>query len=121
MPNLKLMLDSNKIYHKEFVGTKPGYDSLQVDSFLDIVIKDYEAIENYQAECNKEIKQLNQKLEVLNNQLSEAEAENVKLKNRLNGIDMNKEPSLNNVELYQRISKLEVALKKVGIDPNMIV
>lgn len=39
---VKLLLDSNKIYHKEFEGTKPGYDALQVDSFLDIVIQDYD-------------------------------------------------------------------------------
>lgn len=30
---LKLKLDANKIYHKEFEGTKPGYNALQVDSF----------------------------------------------------------------------------------------
>jgi DivIVA domain-containing protein len=36
MATVKLVLDSNKILHKEFEGTKPGYDALQVDSFLDI-------------------------------------------------------------------------------------
>ncbi len=120
MPNLKLLLDSNKVYHKEFVGTKPGYDALQVDSFLDIVIKDYESFETYQSECEKEISQLNQKLEVLNKQLSDVEIENVKLKNKVSGIDSNTEPSLNNLELLKRISKLEKALSRAGINPNTI-
>ena len=42
-----LKLDSNKILHKQFEGTKPGYNSLQVDTFLDTVIQDYEVMENY--------------------------------------------------------------------------
>lgn len=120
MPNLKLLLDSSKVYHKEFVGTKPGYDAMQVDSFLDIVIKDYESFETYQQDCEKEISQLNQKLEVLNKQLSEVEIENVKLKNKVSGIASNTEASLNNVELLKRIDKLEKALSRAGINPNTI-
>lgn len=120
MPNLKLLLDSSKVYHKEFVGTKPGYDAMQVDSFLDIVIKDYESFETYQQDCEKEISQLNQKLDVLNKQLSEVEIENVKLKNKVSGIASNTEASLNNVELLKRIDKLEKALSRAGINPNTI-
>ena len=51
---IRLLLDSNKIYHKIFEGTKPGYDALQVDSFLDIVIKDYETMEAYVVDCEKQ-------------------------------------------------------------------
>lgn len=120
MADLKLYLDSNKIYHKEFVGNKPGYDAMQVDSFLDLVIKDYDTFEAYQAEVKKEIDLLNQKIDVLNTQLSETEAENVKLKNKVSEIASNTDANLNNLEYIKRISKLEKALSKAGINPNTI-
>lgn len=120
MANVKLLLDSNKIYHKEFEGTKPGYDALQVDSFLDIVIKDYESFEAYQNQINQEIEELKSRIAILNDQLSTIEAENVTLKNKLQGISSNSDASLNNLELLRRISALELALSKAGINPNTI-
>ncbi|MFA6861377.1 MAG: DivIVA domain-containing protein [Bacilli bacterium] len=116
----KLLLDSNKIYHKEFEGTKPGYDALQVDSFLDIVIKDYDTFANYVTDSDKELDELKSKVTLLNQQLSKVEAENVSLKNKLNGIGANSDASLNNLELLKRISALEMALSKAGINPNTV-
>jgi DivIVA domain-containing protein len=113
---VKLLLDSNKIYHKEFEGTKPGYDALQVDSFLDIVIKDYDTFSKYE----KTIEDLNRKATLLNQQLSKEEADNATLRNKLNGIGANADASLNNLELLKRISALEKALNKAGINPNTI-
>ncbi len=120
MSNLKLQLDSNKIYHKEFVGTKPGYDAMQVDSFLDIVIKDYTAMEQYQIQVEKEIAELNQKIAFLNDQLNKSESEIVALKSRYSEISSNTDANLNNLEYLTRISKLEKALSKAGINPNTI-
>ncbi|MCI1735453.1 MAG: DivIVA domain-containing protein [Bacilli bacterium] len=120
MATVKLVLDSNKILHKEFEGTKPGYDALQVDSFLDIVIKDYEAFEAYTSDVDEETALLNSKIKLLNEQLSAVEAENVSLKSRLSGITNNSEASLNNLELLKRISALEKALAKAGINPNTV-
>lgn len=117
---VKLMLDSNKIFHKVFEGTKPGYDALQVDSFLDIVIKDYEAMESYVAATDKEMEDLNNKVKMINEQLSTVEAENVNLKTKLGTISDNPDTSLNNLELLKRISLLEKALSKAGINPNTI-
>lgn len=117
---IKLMLDSNKIYHKIFEGTKPGYDALQVDSFLDIVIKDYESMEAYVTEMDSRMAELNNKVKMLNSELSDAEAENVTLKAKLGNIEENQDASLSNLELLKRISKLEKALAKAGINPNTI-
>ena len=117
---VKLLLDSNKIYHKTFEGTKPGYDALQVDSFLDLVIKDYETFEQYMDETNKTITDLNNKVRLLDSQLSEVETENATLKSRLAGISTNQDASLNNLELLKRISALEKALNKAGINPNTV-
>lgn len=117
---IKLMLDSNKIYHKIFEGTKPGYDALQVDSFLDIVIKDYESMEQYIVDNDAEMEELKNKVKMVNAQLSKVEAENATLKERLGDITENEDASLNNLELLKRISKLEEALSKAGINPNTI-
>ena len=117
---VKLLLDSNKIYHKEFEGTKPGYDALQGDSLLDIVIQDYDKMESFIAETDKKIQQLEAKVKMLNEQLSKAEALNVNLNARLGDIKDNQDTSLNNLELLKRISKLEKALSKAGINPNTI-
>ena len=80
--DIKLRLDANKIYHKEFTGTKPGYDSLQVDTFLDIVIKDYESFETYLKESTKEIESLQNKIDLLKSTLQEMQTENASLKNK---------------------------------------
>lgn len=117
---IKLMLDSNKIYHKIFEGTKPGYDALQVDSFLDIVIKDYESMEQYIADNDAETEELKNKVKMVNTQLAKVEAENATLKEKLGDISENDDASLNNLELLKRISKLEEALSKAGINPNTI-
>lgn len=116
----KLFLDSNKIYHKEFEGTKPGYDALQVDSFLDIVIKDYETFEEFQQASAKEIDELKTKVKFLNDQLTKVETENASMKSKLSGISNNSDAALNNLEYLKRISALEKALKKAGINPNMV-
>lgn len=117
---VKLLLDSNKIYHKEFQGTKPGYDALQVDTFLDIVIKDYETFESYLTSSSREIEELKDRLSHVIDELNESKLENAKLKQKLDGIKSDQNASLNNLELLKRISALEKALSKAGINPNKV-
>ncbi|MFA6624385.1 MAG: DivIVA domain-containing protein [Bacilli bacterium] len=117
---LKLQLDSNKIYYKEFEGTKPGYDALQVDTFLDIVIKDYETFENYTADTDKKIEDLTSRIRLLTKSLNDKETENASLKSKVSAISANDDASLNNLELLKRISALEKALSKAGINPNTV-
>lgn len=117
---LNLILDANKIYKKEFEGNKPGYDALQVDSFLDLVIKDYETIAKYQNEVNTKISELNSKIELLTKKLSQEELKSASLQNQMSGISNSTEMSLNNLEYIKRISKLEEALSKAGINPNSV-
>ncbi|MCR4699133.1 MAG: DivIVA domain-containing protein [Bacilli bacterium] len=117
---VKLLLDSNKIYHKVFEGTKPGYDALQVDTFLDIVIKDYDTFASYVVTTDQQLSEMQNKVDMLNEQLSKVEAENASLKARLGDVSSNEDASLSNLELLRRISKLEKALSKAGINPNTI-
>lgn len=116
----KLILDSNKIFHKTFEGNKPGYDALQVDTFLDIVIKDYDTFQNYVTYTTQEIEDMKTKVDMLNKQLSQVEAENASLKAKLGDVSSNEDASYNNLELLKRISSLEKALSKVGINPSTI-
>lgn len=118
--DIKLHLDSNKVYHKEFTGTKPGYDALQVDTFLDIVLQDYESFEAYIKESQDEIEQLKDKINLLKSSLMKLQTENARLKTKLSGISQNADASINNLELLKRIGALEKALVKAGINPNTI-
>ena len=117
---LKLKLDTNKIYHKEFEGTKPGYNALQVDSFLDIVIKDYEMMDNYIASAEETIEDLTKMNKMLKDRLAQIEANNAVMNEKLKNISDNENASLSNLDLLKRISALEQALYKAGINPNTI-
>ena len=119
---IKLLLDSNKVYHKVFEGSKPGYDALQVDSFLDIVVKDYDTMADYVANTDKLISTLQAKNNVLTEKLSKAEAENAALQAKVGEISNHEDASINmnNLELLKRISALEKALAKAGINPKTI-
>lgn len=118
--SLKLKLDANKIYHKEFEGTKPGYNALQVDSFLDTVIKDYETIESFVISAEQTIDELTKMNKMLKDRLTQIEASNAVMSEKLKNISDNENASLSNLDLLKRISALEQALFKAGINPNTV-
>ncbi len=117
---LELKLDSNKILHKQFEGTKPGYNALQVDSFLDTVISDYQTMEKYVNDSESKINELTNLNGLLNKRLSQSEASLAVMTEKLKNISDNDKASLNNLDLLKRISALEQALFKLGVDPNSI-
>ncbi|MCI2069401.1 MAG: DivIVA domain-containing protein [Bacilli bacterium] len=117
---IALKLDSNKILHKQFEGTKPGYNCLQVDSFLDTVISDYETMEKYAAESERKIEELKSLNDMLNKRLTKEEADLAVMSEKLKNISDNDNASLSNLDLLKRISALEQALFKQGVDPNTV-
>ncbi len=117
---IQLKLDSNKILHKQFEGSKPGYNALQVDSFLDTVISDYEEIEKFARESEGQIEELKTLNSMLNKKLTKAEADLAVMSEKLKNISDNDQASMNNLDLLKRISALEAALFKAGVDPNTI-
>lgn len=117
---LQLKLDSNKILHKQFEGNKPGYNAMQVDAFLDTVISDYETMQAYQEASENKIAELSNLNEILNKRLSKAEADLAVMSEKLKNISDNENASLNNLDYLKRISALEAALFKLGVDPNTI-
>lgn len=118
--SVNLKLDSNKILHKQFEGSKPGYNALQVDSFLDTVISDYEAMEKYASDAEHKIEELNNLNNMLNKRLTKDEADLAVMTEKLKNISENDNASLSNLDLLKRISALEQALFKLGVDPNTI-
>ena len=76
-----------------------------------------EKMKNYIIESEKTIDELTKKNTYLSQELDEVQTENATLKQKLSGIEANSDTSLNNLELLKRISSLEKALKKVGINP----
>lgn len=117
---LKLVLDSKKIYEKTFQGNKPGYDALQVDQFLDVVIKDYQEMERFVEENEKDISNLTTIKNNLANQVTQLQVENSLLKEKLAAFKGNEDANINNIDYLKKISKLEHALYKLGVNPNSI-
>ncbi len=118
--DIKLKLDSSRILHKEFTGNKPGYDALQVDTFLDIVIEDYKKMENYLSTAAREKEELLNQEKRLRKENEQLRLENNTLNARLKGISTSGDASLSNLEYIKRIAALEKALSKAGINPNDI-
>jgi len=117
---IKLQLDANKIFIKEFNGTKPGYDAEAVDTFLDIVIGDYNTMEAYITDNEQKIKDLSDQVKGLTDANAHLTATNASLATKFQGINTNQDADLNNLELLKRIAALEKALSKAGINPNTI-
>ncbi len=108
-----LSLDSNQILEKKFSKSSNGYDSLEVDEFLDAVIDDYKKIE----EDNKSSSETE---EALKNEIQSLQIELEKYKSRLKGIEETDTVSLDNMDLIKRIRVLEDYLFDLGYDPSSI-
>lgn len=119
--DLKLELNTQKIVDKEFHGKKMGYDPLEVDQFLDVVIKDYDQMEKYLSEMKASLSELQKTCKIYKERLESAEVKNEILSDKLRNIsDNDNGVSLSNIDLLKRISLLEQTLYKAGIDPNNI-
>ena len=63
---------------------------------------------------------LKNRVAMLQEELVKVKTENAGLKNKLSGISQNADAGMNNLELLKRISALEKALSKAGINPTTI-
>ena len=118
---LKLKLSADEIYNKEFSGSKSGYDCLQVDTMLDSVIADYEAVAEYTQKTEAQLAELTKINRILNERLTKLETDNVVLHKKLADYTSPlPESTGDNLDLLKRISRLEEALYKLGVDPTKI-
>lgn len=120
MDDNTISLNPNEILTKVFTPNVKGYDPDQVDSFLDQVAKDYVAFETYYNDCRKYIVDLETQLRRVREQMSQLEVENARFKKRLEGIKDSDEVNSSNIDLLQRINRLEKELFRLGVDPRKI-
>ncbi len=118
--DFKLDLSAEKILKKRFSANVKGYQALEVDTFLDCVIKDYEFLELYQKSEIPMIETLKAENKAYKEKIQELEIQNALLKEKFKNLDDDTGVSLSNIELLKRIKSLESALFRLGKDPNKI-
>src|SRR5574344_1068423 len=96
----KVELTSNDILEKEFKIDTRGYRPQEVDSFLDVVIKDYNTMNGIMDDLQGEIKNLTDE-----NISLKREIRNLKI--QLDALKDTSDGSSTNVEIGRRLSNLE--------------
>ncbi len=97
----RIVLTSNEILEKEFKIDTRGYRPQEVDRFLDVVIKDYDEMNNIIRDLEKEKKQL-----IEDNIQLKQEIRNLKTKIDVLS-DEGNGSNTSNADILRRISKLE--------------
>lgn len=123
MEELKLKLSASEINSKEFQAKNGGYDALQVDRYLDLIVNDYIAFEQYENLTKKlyaNYDELVKTCEIYKSKLSESEYQRTLLQEKVEVLKQNEGNATSNIELLQRISTLEQALYNLGKDPSKI-
>lgn len=117
---IALALSSSDLLGKQFPFSNPGYDPLEVDEYLDRVIRDYRTVEGnalldraYLAGREKEIAALRKKV-------AELEVANSSLSAKVGKMGDLKGPGAPPLKLLKRIDALERALWKMGVNPTKI-
>lgn len=117
---IKLNLTSKEILNNKFSGVPRGYSPIEVDSFLDSILSDYRLVENSLLLSNKEAKEQEEKIKKLKEENESLKIDIEKYRNRFAGFENDTNVNSNNIDLMQRINKLEKALWKLGADPTKI-
>ena len=123
MEELKLKLSASEINSKEFQAKNGGYDALQVDRYLDLIVNDYIAFEQYENLTKKlyaNYDELVKTCEIYKTKLSESEYQRTLLQEKVEVLKQNEGNATSNIELLQRISTLEQALYNLVKDPSKI-
>ena len=116
----KTKYTSYTLLHKKFPANVKGYDANEVDKTLDEVIQDYKLFENNYTEAHNYISRLEQEVTLRREENNKLRTQNTILQSRLDGIKDDTNVSRENIDLIQRIRKLEKALYEKGVDPTKI-
>ena len=119
---MKLKKNSDEILNMEFKIAPKGYDGLEVDSYLDQIVKDYLAVEQNYLLSVEEYKDLKARIEKLDKENIELKIKLEKEKGKWKYIKNDEEDiHIDNLVLLQRIGKLEQYIyEKLHINPNEI-
>ena len=120
MDTTNISLNASDILDKVFEPNGKGYDPAEVDSFLDRIIEDYRAFENYYKESRAYIIDLEKQFRTIREKCSDQEIELARLRSRVASIRDNGNATVDNIDLLDRIGKLESALYRLGGDPSLI-
>lgn len=119
---MKKTLSASFILNKKFTADMKGYNSHEVDAFLDMVIQDYRQIESFiQDQLPLLIKQ-EQLVQNLKKRIADLEIQVADMKDKVNVINSNKTVEINqdNFLLVKKLGLYEKELYKLGIDPNKL-
>jgi DivIVA domain-containing protein len=116
----KLNLTSDKIYAQKFTPNVKGYDPLEVDEFLDLVIADYTLIEAAKKEEEKKANAQKKEVDRLYARCTTLEALLQSEKDKVSEYEKLSQQTGQNLDLIKRISAYEKKLWSLGIDPNKI-
>ena len=96
----KLQLTPEKILDMQFNVDFKGYSANEVDSFLDVVLEDYQIMEYNVQELLDLVASLQEEIKKLHD-------ENVDLVGKQRAIDLANTTSYSSVDLLKRVSRLE--------------
>ena len=113
---------SKELLEKRFSRANRGYDPLEVDQVIDMIIEDYEKFEMSSPSSNVDSNQYAKELEELRKANEELKIELEKEKNKWKYISRDhKDIHIDNYELLQRIGKLEMIIyEKLNMNPDEI-
>ncbi|HCY06323.1 MAG: DivIVA domain-containing protein [Erysipelotrichaceae bacterium] len=93
----KLNLDVHTLYEKEFNTDFKGYSPLEVDTFLDLIIQDYQTYQELLSELNQKVSEMERTNASLRAKLIEAQGK----------ARSYEESPTSNLDIIKRISRLE--------------
>ena len=116
-------LTTEKILDKKFEKDVKGYNALEVDKFLDLIIADYKVLLGEISKLKDEVFSLKRENETLKADIRDKETVISIEKSKLAVLEKNKNYSaeqLDPIDLLQRCGKYEVKLSELGVDPSKI-
>jgi DivIVA domain-containing protein len=115
-------LTSLEILNKKFTADVKGYAALEVDGFLDMVIKDYQSMELFIKDAYPKLLAIEKQFHAQKIVIRDLEIENLDLKDKVSVMNRNDTIEINqaNYNIVRRLGLLEKELYKLGIDPNKI-
>lgn len=96
----KLNLSPEDILNKEFEVDFKGYSAADVDAYLDLILEDYQIMED-------NVQELLDAISTLQDQVKDLTAKNVELEGRKLAFDLSNTTSYSSVDVLKRISRLE--------------
>lgn len=120
---MRFNLNKEAILNKQFIPSYKGYDTNDVDEFLDLVLKDYSQIDEIVKKNDETISTLKRENESLKSSLRDLKREQelvgLKITSKKQNLDYTPS-SIDNLELLKRCAMYEKKLYSLGVDPSKL-